>query len=138
MTTIGAAAAKVVAGQTVTVAAGEYLENVTPANSGSSSAPIVFTAAPGATVAVSGQTHGFTVSGKSWITLQGLWVRETSGEGILLANSHDLTITANRVSNAGHPVSGQTAKGKVLVRATNARKGSNAVFSIVEGVEKAE
>ena len=36
-----------------------------------------------------------------------------------------------------HPVSaGQTADGKVLVRAVNARKGSNAVISIIEWVEK--
>jgi hypothetical protein len=36
-----------------------------------------------------------------------------------------------------HPVStGQTADGKVVVRAVNARKGSNAVISIIEWVEK--
>ena len=36
-----------------------------------------------------------------------------------------------------HPVSAaQTADGKVLVRAVNARKGSNAVISIIEWVEK--
>ena len=36
-----------------------------------------------------------------------------------------------------HPVSAsQTADGKVLVRAVNARKGSNAVISIIEWVQK--
>ena len=36
-----------------------------------------------------------------------------------------------------HPVSAsQTADGKVLVRAVNARKGSNAVMSIIEWVQK--
>ena len=36
-----------------------------------------------------------------------------------------------------HPVStGQTADGKVLIRAVNTRKGSNAVISILEWVEK--
>src|SRR5882672_8371853 len=65
--TIGAAAAKAVAGTTVTVAAGNYAENVTVASSGTSSAPVVFTAAPIASVTVSGQVHGFTLSSKSWI-----------------------------------------------------------------------
>jgi hypothetical protein len=36
-----------------------------------------------------------------------------------------------------HPVSAnQTADGKVLVRAVNARKGSNAVISMIEWVQK--
>src|SRR5215210_691230 len=63
--TIGAAAAKVLAGQTVEVASGTYPEAVTVSTSGTSSAPIAFTAAPGATVTVKGQTNGFNVSGRS-------------------------------------------------------------------------
>src|SRR5215211_2809901 len=54
--TIGAAAAKVTAGQTVEVAAGTYPEAVTVSTSGTSSAPIVFTAAAGAVVTVKGQS----------------------------------------------------------------------------------
>src|SRR5437763_15843202 len=46
--TIGAAAGKVAAGQTVQVAAGTYPESVTIPTSGTSAAPIVFTSAPGA------------------------------------------------------------------------------------------
>src|SRR6058998_2797305 len=67
--TIGKAASTAVAGQTVIVKAGNYRENVTVANSGTSAAPIVFTKAAGETVTVSGQTHGFTISSKSWITV---------------------------------------------------------------------
>jgi hypothetical protein len=47
--TIGAAAAKVTAGQTVQVAGGTYPEAVTVPTSGTSTARITFTAAPGAT-----------------------------------------------------------------------------------------
>src|SRR5947209_5653790 len=56
--TIQKGASVAVAGQTVQVAAGTYAENVTPANSGTSTSPIVFTAASGATVTVTGTAAG--------------------------------------------------------------------------------
>src|SRR3989442_14628305 len=73
---IGAAAARATAGQTVLVAAGTYSENVTVANSGTSGAPIVFSAASGAPV--SGQAHAFTISSRSWITVQGFNITVTT------------------------------------------------------------
>ena len=45
--TIGAGASQAVAGQTVSVSQGTYAENVTPANSGTQQAPIVFTTTTG-------------------------------------------------------------------------------------------
>src|SRR6266478_8232775 len=60
--TIGTAAARAVAGTTVVVATGNYAENVTVANSGTSGAPIVFMAGPQANVALTGRSHGFTIS----------------------------------------------------------------------------
>ena len=66
--TIGKAASTAIAGQTVIVKAGNYPENVTVANSGTSTAPIVFTTAARETVTVSGQTYGFAISSKRWIT----------------------------------------------------------------------
>src|SRR5581483_264080 len=75
--TIGAAAAVVAAGQTVQVAPGVYRESVTVRSSGTSSAPIVFAAAPGATV--TGGAHGFAVSGRSWVTINGFDITATSG-----------------------------------------------------------
>ena len=60
--TIRAAAAVVSAGQTVQVAAGTYPEVVNVPISGTAAAPIVFTAAPSATVTLPNQTNGF-VSG---------------------------------------------------------------------------
>ncbi|MEP6978528.1 MAG: hypothetical protein ABI948_10795, partial [Thermoleophilia bacterium] len=79
--TIGAAAAKVTAGQTVQVAAGSYPESVTVASSGTSTAPVAFTATPGATV-LNGQTNGFAISGRSWVTVNGFSVTSTSDYGL--------------------------------------------------------
>jgi len=109
--TIGAGAAKAVAGQTVQVAAGTYREAVTAPRSGTASAPITFTAASGATVTVTGGVNGFKLSGKSYVTVRGFTVTKTSGAGILLSSSSHLTIDRNDVSVAGQQVSGLTAKG---------------------------
>jgi parallel beta-helix repeat protein len=109
--TIGKAASTAVAGQTVIVKAGNYPENVTVANSGTSAAPIVFTTAAGESVTVSGQTHGFTISSKSWITVQGFNVTQTTGDGFYVTSSSHMTLSANHVSYAGQPASGLTAKG---------------------------
>jgi hypothetical protein len=68
--TIGHAASVAAAGTTVIVSAATYSENVTIANSGKSGSPIVFTAAAGARVTVSGQAHGFTITSKSYVTIQ--------------------------------------------------------------------
>jgi parallel beta-helix repeat protein len=109
--TIGKAASTAVAGQTVIVKGGDYPENVTVANSGTPAAPIVFTTATGESVTVSGQIHGFTISSKSWITVQGFNVTQTTGDGFYIVNSSNLTINGNHVSYAGQPVAGQIAKG---------------------------
>jgi hypothetical protein len=70
----------------VIVKAGEYPENVTVAHSGTSAAPIVFTTAAGEDVTVSGQTHWFTISSKSWITVRGFNVTQTTGDGFYVVN----------------------------------------------------
>ncbi len=109
--TIGAAAVVVSAGQTVQVAAGVYQESVTVRSSGTASAPIVFTAAPGASVTLTGGAHGFVLSGRSWVTISGFVVAGTSGHGIDVASSSHVTLSGNHVSRSGYPVSGQTAYG---------------------------
>lgn len=115
--TIGAAAAVAVGGQTVTVRAGTYPENVTPKNSGQPSAPLVFTAAPGAAVRVTGQAHGFTISSRHDITVNGFTVSGTTSNGIYLKNSSRINVTGNIVTASGKRVSGQTATG-IYVNAT--------------------
>jgi PKD repeat protein len=109
--TIGAAAAKVTAGQTVQVAAGTYREAVTVATSGTSSAPVTFSAAPGATVTVTGGANGFALSGRSWVTVTGFAVTNTSDYGIAVSNSSHITLANNHVSYAGQPVNGLTKYG---------------------------
>ena len=125
--TIGAAARAVSAGQTVQVAAGTYPEAVSASTSGTSSAPIVFTAAPGATVTLSGQANGFAISGKSWITVNGFNITSTSDRGITVSTSSHITISGNHVSYSGKPVSGQTKSGIFLTNVSDSLVAGNTV-----------
>ncbi len=98
--TIKPAASQATAGQTVQVASGTYPELVTVSNSGAPGSPIVFTAAPGASVTVSGQANGFKLAGKSYITIQGFTVANTSSYGFYISSSSsNVTISGNTVSN---------------------------------------
>ena len=108
---INSAAAKVVAGQTVSVAAGTYTERVLIAVSGTPSAPITFTSAPGATVTVTGGTNGFSATNKSWVTVRGFAVTQTSSAGIVFTTSSNMTVDGNHVSSIGQAVNGSTATG---------------------------
>jgi parallel beta-helix repeat protein len=116
---IGAAATEAVAGQTVLIESGIYVENVTVANSGTQSAPIVFAAASGASVTVTGSTHGFTISGRSWITVRGVTVTGTSSDGIYVSNSSNITLSSDHVRFAGEPDQGKVARGIRLTGTTN-------------------
>ena len=117
--TIGAAAKVAMAGQTVLIASGTYAENVTVANSGIPSAPIVFAAASGPSVTVTGGAHGFTIPSKSWITVHGITVTGTSSDGIYVSNSSNITLSGDHVTFAGQPINGQVARGIRLSGATN-------------------
>src|SRR2546423_6500446 len=80
--TITAANAKVVPGTTVQVAAGNYPERIS-VKSGTPDARVVYAAAPGATVTVGvGQANGFIASGKSWVTINGFKITQTTSYGI--------------------------------------------------------
>src|SRR4051794_13197082 len=125
--TIGAAAARVAAGQTVQVAAGTYRERVSPAASGTSTAPITFVAAPGATVTVTGQVNGFAISSLSWIVVDGFTVTSTGEYGILVSNSSHITLSRNHVSYAGQPVSGKTKSGIYLSNVSDSAVSQNIV-----------
>jgi parallel beta-helix repeat protein len=109
--TIGAAAARVAAGQTVQVASGTYPERVVVQSSGVAGSPIVFAAAPGASVTLSGQLNGFYLSGRSWVTIRGFNVINTTDYGIAVNNSSQITLADNHVSYSGQPVSGYTKYG---------------------------
>jgi parallel beta-helix repeat protein len=117
--TIGAAVAKVAPGQTVQVAGGTYSEKVSISKSGTATAPITFSAAPGATVTVTGGTNGFVISGRSWVTVNGFTVTNTSDYGITVSNSTFITISNNDVSHAGFRTSGMTRGGIRLNNSTD-------------------
>ena len=117
--TIGAAAAVAAPGDSVLVRSGTYPEEVKPKNSGTQSAPISYSPAPGATVTVAGGAHGFTVDTKSWIAISGFTVSGTTGYGIYLKNSANITLSANRVTQSGQPLNGLTAPGIFLTGTTS-------------------
>ncbi|HEV8450125.1 MAG TPA: right-handed parallel beta-helix repeat-containing protein [Gaiellales bacterium] len=85
---------------------------MTVRSSGTSDAPITFTTAAGAAVTVgSGQTDAFYMSGRSWVTINGFNVVNTTGYGIAVNYSSHITLSNNHVSYSGQPVSGYTKYG---------------------------
>src|SRR6266540_1618345 len=76
--TIKPAASQATAGQTVQVASGTYPELVT----------------------VSGQANGFKLAGKSYVTIQGFTVANTSSYGFYVSSSSsNVIVSGNTVSN---------------------------------------
>ncbi len=118
---IGSAAAKVAPGQTVQVAAGTYADKVTVSVTGTQALPIAFAPAPGATVLIAGPANGFSVTNKSWVTIAGFQISGTRGPGITVSSSSNITLTGNRVSDSGSPVSGSTAPGIKLNGVTDSQ-----------------
>jgi hypothetical protein len=92
--TLRKAAAMLEAGDTVYLRAGSYAGGVAPLRSGSDHRCISFRAAPGETPVVSGGTgHGFDLSGKGWIRIEGFRVEGNAGNGIHLGEfAHDIEI----------------------------------------------
>jgi parallel beta-helix repeat protein len=121
--TISAAALNASAGRTVQVAAGTYSETVTVKYSGVAGSPVVFSAAPGVTV--TGGTNGFKLSSKSYVTVKGFTVTRTTGVGILVSGSNNITLQSNDVSVAGQRVSGYSAKGISLSGTTSSTVTGN-------------
>ena len=98
---------------------GRDSERVSLSSSGTVAAPIDFTAVPGQNVTLTGGTNGFYTNGKSYVTIQGFTVSGTTQDAIVVSrNSSHITVRGNRVTNAGQPVSGLTARG-VRVDITN-------------------
>jgi parallel beta-helix repeat protein len=116
--TIGAAAARVSAGSTVTVAAGIYRERVAVRGSGTAARPIVFTVVPGAVAVVTGGKNGFSLRGCSWVRVNGFTVTHTTEYGISVSDATHVTLSHNRVRYAGRAVDGQAKYGIRLGRVT--------------------
>jgi parallel beta-helix repeat protein len=123
--TIKRAGAVVKAGGTVLVSSGTYGGDVVVAASGTAAEPIVVTEAPGAVVSVVGGTNGFKLSSRSWVTIRGFAVRSTTGPGITVSSSNNVTIEGNDVSLSGERASSKTNPGIKLSGTTaSAVKGN--------------
>jgi parallel beta-helix repeat protein len=125
--TIGRGAAVAQAGDAVIVHEATYRETVKVPRSGTSGSPIVFEAAPGEVPTVTGGTYGFRLSGRQWITIRGFAVADTTNHGIYASNGTEITISGNDVSGAGHPISGDIARGIYLKEMSNSLVESNSV-----------
>ncbi|MGZ3749010.1 MAG: right-handed parallel beta-helix repeat-containing protein, partial [Pseudobdellovibrionaceae bacterium] len=99
--TIGKAANTLVAGDTVNIRGGTYNEQVTPKNSGSQGAFIVYTAYPGETVTIDASGLGFSWSGifninsRSYIQVSGLRLVNSPGYGVYIMSSNNIRILNN-------------------------------------------
>jgi len=88
--TIQKAAASLHAGDTVNIAAGTYTgTTISPANSGTSSAPITYNGAAGAFI----NGPGIYVGNKSYINIQNLMVENVAGVGIAIYTSSNINVT---------------------------------------------
>lgn len=125
--TIAKAAKVAVAGQTVLVSSGTYTDEVFPWHAGTSSSPITFQPAAGASVTISGPKHGFTISNESWITVSGFTIQNTSSNGIYVYNATGVTLSGNTVQTSGQRVEGSTAYGMYLNAMTNSLVKGNLV-----------
>ena len=124
--TLTAAAKAATAGKTVLVFSGTYTGQVVP-NSGTPSSPIVFAVIPGANVVVTGGVHGFYLSGKNYVTVQGFAVTGTSGDGLYVSKATGVSLIQNHVSLSGQPQQGHTAKGIRLSNTSNSLVSDNTI-----------
>ena len=109
--TISAAAAQATAGVTVRVAKGTYRGRVKVRASGTERRPIVFTAAPGAKVVITGGENGFSLSGTNWIRITGFTITHTVEYGISVEDASYVTLSDNRVRYAGRAATGRAKYG---------------------------
>src|SRR4029453_17701217 len=103
LVTIKGGGAGATAGTTVIVASGTYTDQVTVTNSGTSTGPIVFAPAAGASVTIRGPTYGFRLSSKSWITIRGFNVTRSTSHGIYVSGSSPITPPAHNTHHPGPP-----------------------------------
>lgn len=123
--TIGKAATRARAGDSVLVSRGTYVELVRPKRSGNASAPITFQGSLGAVV--QGSTRAFNLSSRSWIVVRGFEVRATSDHGIYASSGSSLTIEDNYVHHVGQPIQGAIASGIYLTGTSSSTIRNNFV-----------
>jgi len=119
--TITKGVSKLAAGLTLNIGNGTYAESIKPTVSGTAASPITITAWPGHNPVVgTGVTYGAYLSARSYITVSNLTFTGTTGDGIYVTGGDHLTITGNRVTYAGQPAKGFTARGISIHSSTTA------------------
>ena len=96
-------------------------------SSGTSTARITFTAAPGAERHDPRRHDGFYLSDRSWVTINGFNIIDTTGYGLAVNRSSHITLSNNHVSFSGQPVSGFTKYGIRLNAVTDSLVSHNTV-----------
>jgi len=118
LATLQAAVDRARAGDVVWIASGVYTSRTLINQSGTSDAPIVITAAPGACVVLDGATLStredertglLIVEDAAFVTLQGLTLRNSPGDGILVMDSHHIIL--DRIHTHDNSLSGITNSG---------------------------
>jgi parallel beta-helix repeat protein len=125
--TITKGVSKLAAGYSLYIGNGTYSESVKPVVNGTDSAPIVITAWPGRSPAISGVSRGVVISSRSYLTVSGLTVTGTVADGIYVSSSSNITVSGNVVTGSGRPVSGQTAPGISVRGSTSSTVSGNNV-----------
>lgn len=125
--TIAKGTSRLLPGMTLHIGNGTYAETIKPP-SGTASAPVTVTAAPGAQPVVgTGVTNGVYISGRSWITVSGLTISGTTGDGVYLTGASNITVSGLRVSNSGSPTATGFAKGMKIVGTSASTVSGNVV-----------
>jgi hypothetical protein len=106
--TVAHAATTAIAGDTVYLRAGTYVERLAPAHSGSAGAPISFVAyqSEKAVIDGNGNTVLVRISGQSYITVSGLTLQNSQSAtqpGVYISGGHHIVIRNNNVNHTGGP-----------------------------------
>jgi len=129
--TLSPAGTQAHAGDTVRILAGVYRGTLRPLNSGTSTAPIRFTAAaPGVVLDASGAANAVKLIGVSDIALDGMTIRGGSAQGVWIDNAARASLTNLEVS--GNPGAGIQVKATPGLVVTLSRITGNGSAGILE------
>src|SRR5439155_10253956 len=70
-------------------------------------------------------SNGFSMTGRSYVNVQGFNITGTTSDGIVVKNSSNITLRSNHVSYAGQPVQGKVGKGIRLDGANDSTISTN-------------
>ena len=126
--TIAKGTSRLQPGQTLYIGNGTYSEQVKVTASGTAAAPITVTNLPGTSPVVgAGQVNGIYLSARSYVTVSGLTVSGTTGVGVYVTGSQNITLSGLRVTASGQPTPTGFAKGMKIIGTTASTISGNTV-----------